>query len=181
MDDFIRGKGPAFLAHLLRRVSDELVRGASEWYPEAGVDAPPRTASTLLALDEHGPLGVTAIATLLRQSHPLVISWIRQLEATGLTRSRADAKDGRRTVVALTTRGKQEVARLRSALVAMEAASQQLIDEAAPGLLEALARIDDACRALPFADRLRATQARGTARQRAAPGGAPRRRRAAPA
>jgi len=159
MDDFIRQKGPAFLAHLLRRVSDELVRGATEWYPEAGVDAPPRTTSTLLALDEHGPLGVTEIAGLLRQSHPLVISWIRQLDAAGFIRSRADAKDGRRTVIALTTRGREQVVRLRKALVSMEAASRRLMDEAAPGLFEAFARMDEASRQVPFARRLRVAHA----------------------
>jgi DNA-binding MarR family transcriptional regulator len=170
MDDFIRQKGPAFLAHLLRRVSDELVRGATEWYPEAGVDAPPRTTSTLLALDEHGPLGVTEIAGLLRQSHPLVISWIRQLDAAGLIRSRADAKDGRRTVIALTARGSGEVERLRKALVSMEAASRRLMDEAGPGLFEALARMDDACREAPFATQLRAIHEKAATRKKAAAG-----------
>src|SRR5690242_12562275 len=63
-NDFIRRQGPAFLAHLLRRLSDELVRGADDWYPQVGVAAPPRTASTLLALDERGPLGVTEISAL---------------------------------------------------------------------------------------------------------------------
>jgi DNA-binding MarR family transcriptional regulator len=179
MDDFIREKGPAFLAHLLRRVSDELVRGASEWYPEAGVDAPPRTTSTLLALDEYGPLGVTEIANLLRQSHPLVISWIRQLDEAGFVRSRADAKDGRRTVIGLTAKGGAEVARLREALVSMEQASRQLMDDAAPGLFEALARMDEACRLLPFAQRLRTAQAMKASRRKSmADGGA---RRAAPA
>ena len=168
MDDFMWRKGPAFLAHMLRRVSDELVRGASEWYPEAGVDAPPRTTSTLLALDEHGPLGVTEIAGLLRQSHPLVISWIRQLDAAGFVRSRADARDGRRNVIALTARGSAEVARLREALVSMERASRQLMDAAAPGLFEALARMDEACRQVPFSSRLRVAHAT-TSASRASP------------
>jgi DNA-binding MarR family transcriptional regulator len=159
VDDFIQQKGPAFLAHLLRRLSDELVRGATEWYPEAGVDAPPRTTSTLLALAEHGPLGVTEIASLLRQSHPLVISWIRQLDAAGFIRSRADAKDGRRTVIALTAKGSAEVTRLREALVSMERASRQLMDDAAPGLFEALAQMDEACRQVPFSRRLRGAHA----------------------
>jgi DNA-binding MarR family transcriptional regulator len=166
MDDFIQHKGPAFLAHLLRRLSDELVRGASAWYPQAGVDAPPRTTSTLLALAERGPLGVTEIASLLRQSHPLVISWIRQLDAAGLIRSRADARDGRRTVIALTAKGRDEVARLREALVVMAAASQQLMDAAGPGLFEALTRMDDACRRVPFERQLQATHAMKATRKK---------------
>src|ERR1700727_226993 len=101
-EDFIHKQGPAYLAHLLRRLSDELVRGAEAWYPEVAVTVPPRTTSTLLALDEHGPSGVTEISALLRQSHPLVINWINQLRAQRLVRTRVDKQDRRRTVVALT-------------------------------------------------------------------------------
>lgn len=155
MSDFIHQQGPAFLAHLLRRLSDELVRGANEWYPEVGVTAAPRTASTLLVLAEKGPLGVTEIADLLRQSHPLVITWIRQLKADGFIRSRADSKDQRRTVLLLTAKGTAEVARLRKALVTMGSVSQQLMDEAAPHLFDALWRIEQSCRRTPFSQQLR--------------------------
>ena len=153
--DFIQGQGPAFLAHLLRRLADELVRGGSLWYPERGVTAPPRTTSTLIALDEHGPLGVTQIASLLRQSHPLVIGWIRQLSALAFVEARSDPKDGRRSVIGLTNEGRSEVRRLRQALVMMELASQQLMDEAAADLFGALWRMDKAIRRKPFLDRLR--------------------------
>lgn len=154
-EDFIHRHGPAYLAHLLRRLSDELVHGADAWYPEVGVTAPPRTTSTLLALDEHGPLGVTEISTLLRQSHPLVINWIKQLRAQGFVKTRMDKADRRRTIVALTAKGVTETKRLRKALVRMGEASQSLMDEAAPGLFDALWRMEQACRREPFAERLR--------------------------
>jgi len=154
-DDFIRRQGPAYLAHLLRRLSDELVRGADAWYPEVGVTASPRTTSTLLALDEHGPLGVTEISALLRQSHPLVITWIKQLQAQGFVKTRIDKNDRRRTVVALSAKGVRELRRLRKALVRMSDVSQALMDEAAPRLFDALWRMEQACRREPFADRLR--------------------------
>lgn len=178
MDDFIRAQGPAFLAHLLRRLSDDLVQAAADWYPKAGVTAPPRTASTLLALDTHGPLGVTAIAALLRQSHPLVITWIRQLEALALVEALADPHDRRRSVIALTRKGRAEVKRLRAALVPMEQASRELLDAAAPGLFDALWRMERACREQPFAERL-AARARNTKtpRSRAQAGRARRGRR----
>jgi DNA-binding MarR family transcriptional regulator len=154
MDDFIRSQGPAFLAHLLRRLSDELVQGAADWYPKAGVLAPPRTASTLLALDTHGPLGVTTIAALLRQSHPLVITWIRQLDALAMVETLADPHDRRRSVIALTRKGRAEVKRLRAALVPMEQASRELLDAAEPGLFDALWRMESACRKQSFTRRL---------------------------
>jgi DNA-binding MarR family transcriptional regulator len=160
MEDFIRAQGPAFLAHLLRRIADELVQGAADWYPKAGVSAPPRTASTLLALDANGPLGVTTIAALLRQSHPLVITWIRQLEALALVETRVDPRDRRRSVIALTRKGHGEVKRLRKALAPMEQASRELLDVAAPGMLDALWRMEQACREQPFTERLEACSRR---------------------
>ncbi|MGH8113886.1 MAG: MarR family transcriptional regulator [Rhodanobacteraceae bacterium] len=166
-EDFIRGQGPAFLAHLLRRLSDELVRGADTWCPEVGVTAPPRTTSTLLAIDEHGPLGVTEISALLRQSHPLVINWIKQLRDHGFVKTRTDTDDRRRTVVALTAKGKAEIRQIRRALTRMGETSQALLDEAAPGLFDALWRIEQACRRKSFANRLRESSSRaGRGRRR---------------
>ena len=163
-EDFIRKQGPAYLAHLLRRLSDELVRGADAWYPEVGMNAPPRTTSTLLALDEYGPLGVTEISALLRQSHPLVINWIRQLQAQGFIKTRLDKGDRRRTIVALTAKGAAETRQLRKALIRMGKASQALMDEASPGLFGALWRMEQACRREPFAERLRKSPRKPKAR-----------------
>src|SRR4051794_18957452 len=98
-EDFIKGCGPQFFAHLLRRISDQLVRGEELWQAETGRPVPPRTVSTLFALDRFGPLGVTQIASLLRQSHPMVITWARQLATLGLIEAGADPSDGRRTVL----------------------------------------------------------------------------------
>ncbi|HEY3643748.1 MAG TPA: MarR family winged helix-turn-helix transcriptional regulator [Gammaproteobacteria bacterium] len=159
-EDFIRRQGPAFLPALLRRISEELLRGAEEWGPEAGLTSSPRIRSTLLALDEHGPMGVVEVAKLLHQSHPLVITWIKQLRADGFAKTRTDTADRRRTVVALTAKGVAEVRQLRKVLPRMSETAQALMDEAAPGLFEALWRMEQACRREPFADRLREATSR---------------------
>ncbi|TYT27007.1 winged helix-turn-helix transcriptional regulator [Luteimonas viscosa] len=156
MADYIQQQGPAYLAHLLKRLSDHLVEGASIWYPQVGVRVPPRTTSTLLALDDMGPLGITEIAACLRQSHPLVITWVKQLQALGCVESRSDPDDGRRTLVHLTRQGRREVERLRTALLTMERASRDLMDQAGDGLFEALWRMEAACREQAFAQRLAA-------------------------
>jgi len=165
-EDFIRRQGPAYLAHLLRRLSDELVRGADAWYPEVGVTAQPRTTSTLLALDAYGPLAVTEISGVLRQSHPLIINWVKQLRSRGFVETRADAGDRRRTVVTLTAKGVAETRRLRKALARMGETSQALMDEAASGLFDALWRMEQACRREEFADRLRGSSSRAAGRKR---------------
>lgn len=160
--DFIAAQGPAFLAHLLRRLSDELIQGAAAWYPGVGVTAPPRTISTLLALDDEGPLGVTELAALLRQSHPLVITWIRELTSLSLVAAKGDPKDRRRSLIRLTAKGKAEVGRARAALVIMERASMHLLDQGGDGVLAALWRMEGACRSTSFADLLRRFHEQGT-------------------
>ncbi|MBD9370382.1 MarR family winged helix-turn-helix transcriptional regulator [Xanthomonas sp. XNM01] len=157
MTDFIQQQGPAFLAHLLRRLADELVHGAADWYPTVGVTAPPRTISTLLALDAHGPLGVTELAGLLRQSHPLVIVWIRELTRLSLVKSSDDPADRRRTLVALTKKGRNELVHIREALVVMEQASSELLDTAGEDSLRMLWALERSCRELPFLERLQRT------------------------
>ncbi|WP_449467363.1 MarR family winged helix-turn-helix transcriptional regulator [Stenotrophomonas humi] len=154
MNDFIQQQGPAFLAHLLRRLADELVQGAADWYPSVGVSAPPRTISTLLALDEHGPLGVTELARLLQQSHPLVIVWIKELTRLSLVKSKDDPTDRRRTLVSLTAKGRNELVRVRKALVTMERASSELLQLAGTDSLQMLWALERNCRELPFLQRL---------------------------
>jgi DNA-binding MarR family transcriptional regulator len=154
MSDFIQKQGPAFLAHLLRRLADELIQGAAEWYPTMGVTAPPRTISTLLALDEHGTLGVTELANLLRQTHPLVIGWIKELSRLSLVTSKDDRNDGRRTVISLTAKGRKELVNVRKALVTMEQASAELLDLGGKNAWQALWALERGCREQSFLQRL---------------------------
>ncbi len=156
-DDFIAAQGPAFLAHLLRRLADELIQGGAAWYPTVGVTAAPRTISTLIALDDFGALGVTELAALLRQSHPLVITWIRELTSLGFVATRGDPRDKRRSLIGLTAKGRAEVKRVRKALLVMERASVRLLDHGGAGMLAALWRMEGACRDESFASRLQKT------------------------
>lgn len=154
MSDFIQQQGPAFLAHLLRRLADELIQGAADWYPSVGVTVPPRTISTLIALDEHGPLAVTELASLLRQSHPLVIVWIKELTRLSMVKSGNDPSDGRRTLIALTPKGRQQLMVARKALVIMEQASTELLELADADMWGSLWALEGGCRATPFLQRL---------------------------
>lgn len=153
-DDFVRSEGASFLAHLLRRLSDEFVRGCEQWYPQFGLTAPPRTASTLHLLYRRGAKSVTEIATDIRQSHPLVITWIRQLKVLGLVRTLSDPNDKRRTVVVLTETGLAEARRMLKADKILEKAYKQLMREADAELFETLSRIENACKVRSFYDRL---------------------------
>lgn len=155
--DFIASLGPAFLAHLLRRISDELVEADQQWHREAGIRNPPRTSSTLLALDRYGPLSVTELAARLRQSHQLVMQWIGALQAEGLVEVGRDPRDARRTIVSLTAAGREHLPALKATIETVENATRALIDEVAPGLYEELWLIERALRRRPFVEQIRET------------------------
>ncbi|MFC6633363.1 MarR family winged helix-turn-helix transcriptional regulator [Microbulbifer taiwanensis] len=154
MNDFIHQQGPAFLAHILRRLADELVHAAADWYPTVGVSAPPRTISTLLALNERGPLGVTELAGLLKQSHTLVITWIKELSRLSLVVQKSDPADRRRTVISLTAKGRKELLQVREALEAMEQASTELMSLGGGDVWQTLWSMERACREHSFLERL---------------------------
>ena len=160
--DFIEAQGPAFAAHLFTRLADDLVEAARRWYAECGVEAPPRTSSTLIALAERGPLGVTELSGLLRQSHQLVRQWVHTLKQLGLARTASDRADARRTLVSLTPKGRREVERLRLALTAIDEATRQWVGETHPTLLAALWRLDRSNRERPFLERVRAAALNST-------------------
>ena len=131
------------MAHLLRRISDRMVHDAGEYEAELGIRAPPRTASTLLLLNQRGRQSVTEIADALKQSHPLVINWLMQLEKLGLVSRSPDPADARRTMVRLTRSGRAEAQRMKSASERIGRAYDQLLKEADAPVDQALWRLHD--------------------------------------
>lgn len=156
--DFVRAEGVFFLAHILRRLSDEIIDGCVSWYADMGLDVPPRTASTLHLLYRRGPQPVTEMSSALRQSHPLAIQWIRQLTALGLVETAKDVGDRRRTIVSLTLKGAETAERLIASHEAFETAYTRLARDADADPFDALWRMEDALRQRSMRDRLRSTQ-----------------------
>ena len=158
MSDFIERQGLPFLAHILRRLADDFIRAFNTWYPEIDMVAPSRTLSTLLALQQLGPLSVTELAALLSQSHPLVINWVRQLKELDLIRSSPDPADARRTILSLTEKGESEARKSEESRKITALAYAKLMRDADAEIFEALWRIERACREKPFLERLREAQ-----------------------
>lgn len=154
MDDFVKTLGVAFLPHVLRRVSDEIVSGEEDWNIASGFVIPPRACSTLMLLHKEGPKGVTEVANALCQSHQLVMVWIKQLSELGLVSSSNDPDDARRRIICLTKKGAAQIHLLNDILRADEQAMASLMDEADAHIWEALWRLHEALRRKPYAERL---------------------------
>lgn len=76
----------------------------------------------LSVLDQHGPLGVSALARIDNCSQPTMTGIARQLLEQGWVSKEAHPTDARSTLLALTADGRAELARVRAANAELVAA-----------------------------------------------------------
>lgn len=160
MTDFIHDQGLIFFPHVLRRLANRFVDACHAVFPDYGIKVPPRAVSTVHLLFTRGPQAVTDIASVIQQSHPLVISWLKQLREQGLVDMQKDPRDRRRTLVALTSEGKRQAQLLLDVRPAFEAAYRRLMREADADVFDAVWRMESALARLPFEKRIKAGKKR---------------------
>lgn len=162
MNDFIHTQGLVFLPHVLRRLANRFIDACDDVFPELGLIVPPRQVSLVHHLFEKGPQPVMDIAAAIGQSHPFVIKAVKQLKTLGVVDTRPDPKDGRRTIVRLTPKGKLQAQRLLDVRPVFEAAYRRLMREADAEIFDALWRMEGALGKQAFTDRILAEQSRST-------------------
>jgi len=162
MNDFIHSQGLIFLPHILRRLANRFIDACDVVFPDFGIAVPPRLVSTVHLLFERGPQSVMDIAAAIGQSHPFVIKAVKQLKALGLVDTRPDPKDGRRTIVKLTPKGKGQAQRLLDVRPVFEAAYVRLMSESDAKIFESLWRMESALGKAAFSNRIAAEQDRRT-------------------
>ena len=160
MDHFIQAQGQIWLPHIMRRLANRFADACDTVFPAFGITVPPGMVSTVHLLFDRGPRSVTDIAAVTHQSHPLINKYVQRLKGLGLVETRADPKDGRRTIVTLTREGERQATLLLDARPSFNAAYARLMLEADADIFDALWRIEDALEKTPFADRIMAE--RGT-------------------
>ena len=75
----------------------------------------PTGVRVLSLLDEHGPLGISALASADRCSQPTMSGTVASLVESGLVTKSANPDDARGSLVALTEAGRTELTRVRRA------------------------------------------------------------------
>ncbi|QYJ04271.1 MarR family transcriptional regulator [Nocardioides panacisoli] len=98
----------------LDELSSDLVVYAARLVRTVRHEVPhPATTRVLSLLDQHGPLGVTALADADRCSQPTMTGAVRQLVDRGWVTKQRHPEDARASLVALTTAGRRELRRVR--------------------------------------------------------------------
>jgi DNA-binding MarR family transcriptional regulator len=128
--DYVDSLGTSFLAHRLRRLSDNLVDQVAANFANAGLKVPARSVSTLHYLGENGPTGPVELGKALKFSHPLMVRSLRNLEDLGLVEAVVDESDQRRRRVQLTRDGEREAARSFAMTTAFSREAIELAAEA---------------------------------------------------
>lgn len=141
--DFVRSLGPAFLPHMLRRLSDMMVDGGMEWARRNPALPPLRTHSTMFALEQHGELSVTQLAALLRQSHPHALQWVAALEKLELVARHRDPADARKTMLRLTDSGLARMPAIHHTRAVNEEVTRRLTEELGDDLWDGLRRLEE--------------------------------------
>lgn len=97
----------------------------------------------LSVLDEHGALGVTALAVADRCSQPTMSAAVAELAAQGLVTKSPDPRDARRSLVELSPEGREQLTRVRASYGATVAARVDRTGHSPEELATAVALLRD--------------------------------------
>ena len=141
--DFVRKQAERAFGTRLRRLSERLDREVQEIYRTAGEGFEPRWFAVVAALNE-GPATVGELAERIGVTHAAVSQVRSALVAEGLVRGVADPEDMRRQRLELTAAGLAMVVRLEPLWNALADVTVDLLDEAAPALMQELGGLEAA-------------------------------------
>ncbi len=153
--DAIAELGELALASRLRRLSELMMREASELYGELGVDFQARWFALFHTLHRRGPMSVTQLGEALGLSHPAVGKIAEPLIRRGLVRQRKDPGDERRRLLSLTPSGTRLRDSLEPVWEQIRGAARELLDEAGVDLLSDLRKVEAVFSERTVVDRVR--------------------------
>lgn len=153
MADYVAEMGGAALGARLRRLSAAIDADAARIYAASGVRFEQRWFGVLNQLALAGPLGVSELADRLAARHASISETRLSLEQAGLIEATADPADARRRLLRPSSAGAALVAELRPLWDAFDAAAR-VLDAEAGGVVEALARLEQALARKPLSQRV---------------------------
>jgi DNA-binding MarR family transcriptional regulator len=154
MADIIRQKGSAAFGTRLRRLSERLDREVEAIYRANGVDFQPRWFPVVTALAQQEEASVGELAAMIGITHAAISQVRGELIAAGLIRTKADRADKRRQLLALSAKGQRYAGTLAPLWRAIAAATDGLLAEGAPSLLEQMGKLEAALDAQSMIERV---------------------------
>lgn len=136
--DFFDRTGKMAIGTRLRMLTDRITTDAAEIDRLYGVDIKPKWFPVLFALSDGEARTITGIAREIGQTHPSVSNIVKEMAGGKLIKEVADKQDKRRTVVALSDKGKRLCALLPEMCADVAAAVEEVSRATRNDLWEAI-------------------------------------------
>ncbi len=142
-----------YLGRLSEQLSELIEQQSAEVFKRAGLVIPVKSSSLLSAIAMLGPVSVADLGRALDRSHQLLQQKIPKLVTLGLVSRQPDPADQRVNLIAITERGRDQLALLDSLDGAFERAYAEMEQDAGP-VFDTLKRAIQSLQARPLATRM---------------------------
>lgn len=147
---YLSSLGELALGSRLKALSDHFYAAADEVYRSCGAAIESRWFPVLRYLWENGATTVSDVATAIGQTHSAVSQLADKLVRAGLVKRRKDARDGRRSLLVLTEKGRAALTSLGPVWVAIRHGAMASLGQDGVTLLAALAACERALHERPL-------------------------------
>lgn len=142
-----------FLGRLSEQLSDLIEQQSAEVFARAGLIIPVKSSSLMVAISALGPVSVADLGRALDRSHQLIQQKIPRLVKLELVTRQPNPEDQRAVLIAITDRGREQLALLDSLDGAFERAYAEMEQDAGP-VFDGIKRSIQSLQARPLVDRM---------------------------
>lgn len=151
--DYLRDAGVKVLGTRLRRLFERLNGNVTELYrQELGFEQ--RWFALGMLLHERGSIDSAQAASKLGQSHVAVVQVVKAMEKAKLINRQPHPEDRRRKIIELTPFGSAQLTKADAISCNVQAAAENLLEEAAPEFMRMLDSLDQALESQDFSSRI---------------------------
>lgn len=128
-NDFLTDLGHLGFTARIRRLNDKIVGSTVEHYSDKDLGIEPNWHVIFMVLEQKGKLTVTEMASILGFSHPAIIKMVRKMKAQGYLETFKGSKDGRKTFIQLSKKGKEILPTFKAEWLRISEILQELVDK----------------------------------------------------
>jgi N-acetylglutamate synthase-like GNAT family acetyltransferase/DNA-binding MarR family transcriptional regulator len=111
--DFYSQTGKMAIGTRLRKLGESITEDAAHIYKLYDVQLQPRWFPVFYVLSQSSYMSITVIANEIRHSHVSVVQIVREMKKKGLVIDKMDSTDARKTLVALSSKGRKEAEKIQ--------------------------------------------------------------------
>lgn len=121
--------GKKAIGSRLRKLSETFTEDARKVYALYGLDFEPKWFPVFFLLMENKQMFITDIAQMIQHTHASVSQIVKDMKKKGIVKEEKDSRDGRKTLISLTEKGKDILTPLQSQLIDVQETVEELLSQ----------------------------------------------------